>query len=322
MHDKIKLYIHNVQENVSLAPYTTFKIGGPAKYFVCAKTKEEIIHAIKSAQDAKISFFILGRGSNLLISDKGYDGLIIKIENNDFEKLEDGRVRCSAGLSMSRLILNAKEIGLGGIEYMAGIPSTVGAATNGNAGAWGRGFGEVVEEAEIYKDGNIVQYSKNDLGFVYRGSAIKKNGGVILEVKLKLVPGDKKNIGDEILEIIKKRNKLNIKEPNAGCIFKNIDLKETRVDKEKIMQALDLSEEEYSKATNHDKLPVGFIIDKLGLKEKAIGKVKISECHGAYIVNMGGAQAVDVVMLMSFIKTKVRNELGIQLENEIQLIGF
>src|SRR3989344_3280473 len=322
MSDKIKLNLNGIQENVSLAPFTTFKIGGKARYFLQAKTQDDVVGAIRAAREARIPYLILGGGSNILASDHGYQGLVIRIANTVFEHLGDGRVRCGAGLALSRLIYCAKEINLGGIEYMAGIPGTVGGAVYGNAGAWGRGFGEVVKEAVVYRDDKVLTLTHDDLGFVYRGSAIKKNGGIIMEITIILVPEDKKSIQEKTYEVIKKRNKAEVKEPSAGCVFKNIDLKKIQIDKEKVMKALDLNEEEYGKATNHDKLPVGFIIDRLGLKEKIIGRAKISECHGAYIVNMGGAKAEDVVMLMSFIKTKVRNHLGIQLEEEVQLVRF
>lgn len=322
MPDDKKLYLANVQENIALAPYTTFKIGGPARYFCIAKSKQDILQAISAASNRDIPFFILGGGSNILISDQGFPGLVIKMENNDFVHEGEGHIRCGAGLIMHHFLSHAKEMGLGGVEFMAGIPGTVGGAVNGNAGAWGRGIGEMVEEALIYKDGKISIFSNKDFSFVYRGSNVKKDGGVILEVKLKLIFRNKDEIENEIQEIIKKRSKLNIQEPNAGCIFKNIDLKKTSIDKEKIKGALDLNEEEYNKAILHDKLPSGFIIDKLGLGGKAIGGAKTSEKHCAYIVNMGGAKAEDVIMLISLIKTKVRNFLGIQLEEEVQKIGF
>ena len=318
----MKLDIKNIQENVILAPYTTFKIGGPAKYFFQAKNTDEAVGAIRAAVVAKIPYLIFGGGSNILVSDKGYPGLVIKIANTNFENVGDNFVRCGAGLAISCLIQKAKDINLGGIEFMAGIPGTVGGAVCGNAGAWGRGFGDVVKEAVVYRDEKVLTLSRDDIGFTYRSSSIKEKGGVIMEATIAMISEDKKSIQDKVYEIIKKRSKAEVHEPSAGCVFKNIDLKKIQVDKEKIMKALDLNEEEYIKATNHDKLPVGFIVDKLGLKEKIIGKAKISECHGAYIVNLGNAQAEDVVMLMSLIKTKVRNLLGIQLENEIQLVGF
>lgn len=322
MQNYKKLNLHNVRENVVLAPFTTFRIGGQARFFIVAKTGDEVVEAVEYAKSHAIPFFILGGGSNILVSDNGFSGLVIKIECNDFRHEGKGRVVCRPGLITSRLIQYAKKEGLGGIEFMAGIPGTVGAAVYGNAGAWGRGFGEVVNDVEVYRDKKIFHYSYDEMEFHYRESVLKKHGGVIINTTLHLTPRDPKDIEKDVLEIIRKRAKLKIEGPNAGCVFKNIDLSITPIDKEKIKKALDITEEEFIEATKHGKLPIGYIIDKLGLKRKRIGGAQVSECHGAYIANVGGAKAEDVVMLMSFIKTKVRNLLGIQLREEVQMVGF
>ncbi|TSC91657.1 MAG: UDP-N-acetylmuramate dehydrogenase, partial [Candidatus Berkelbacteria bacterium Licking1014_85] len=190
-----------IQENIPLAPYTTFKIGGPAKYFFIAQTREDIINAIETAQELKLPYYILGGGSNLLVSDNGYDGLVIKVATAGCCQKEN-MLLCEAGLSLSQLIMNAQKVGLGGMEFMAGIPGTVGGAVYGNAGAWGREFGELVQEADIYKEGQIKKLSQADLGFVYRGCALKKSGGVILNIAIMLIKRRAQDIQKEVVEII------------------------------------------------------------------------------------------------------------------------
>ena len=311
----IKKGLPGVKENILLKNYTTFKVGGPAKYFLVAKNKEDIIKAIlvakkfhpvrdyrdnKKAQRKQISngvklpFFVLGGGSNTLVSDRGFKGLVIKVESRML-KVEGSSIYAEAGVSLSESVSTALENNLAGLEWTAGIPGTIGGAIYGNAGAFGKSMGDSVKKVEVL-DTKDLRFKICDLRkckFGYRDSAFKRNKNlIILSVTLQLKKGNKKEIEKKIKEYLKYRKKnqpLNF--PSAGSIFKN---------------------------------PPGFFAAKLiedcGLTGKKIGKAKISEKHANFILNLGGAKAKDVKKLIKLIKQKVKKKFGVKLEEEIQYL--
>lgn len=311
----------NLKEKVILANYTTFRIGGAARYFYIAKTKEEIIKAVAVAEKNQIEYFILGGGSNVLVSDSGFEGLVIKIANSQV-KISKDTVHAEAGTNIGFLVNQTVIAGLTGLEFMAGIPGTVGGAAFGNAGALGKGFGNKVVEVEVFENGEIKRLTQEQMGYSYRHSVLKESSAIILSVKIKLEKDKPENCQRRMLEVIKDRKSRIPPLPSAGCVFKNVNLKEIKVDRERIIKELDVSKEEYNKATKYQKLPVGFILDKLDLKGKTIGGAQISGLHGGFIVNIGDAKAEHVMMLISDIKMRVRNQLGIQLQEEIRYLGF
>lgn len=275
------------KKNVLLKNYTTFKIGGAAKYFYTAKTKTELIEAIKKAKKIKLPFFILGGGSNLLVSDKGFNGLVIKF-----------------GQSLSSYVSK-------GLEWAVGIPGTIQGGVYGNAGAFGKSMKDVVESIEVFdtKTEKIKIFKNKDCRFSYRNSIFrKKKNLIVLSVKIKnrASEGSEDEEEDKVLFASKKSNTKKIKQyldykkqtqplnfPSAGSIFKN---------------------------------PKGFlageIIERCGLKGKKIGKVKISEKHANFIVNLGNGKAKDVRKLINLVKKKVKNKFKINLKEEIQYLGF
>jgi UDP-N-acetylmuramate dehydrogenase len=185
-----------IRKNVPLAPYTTFKIGGKAKYFYEAKSKEDLVKAIKAAKEAGLPFFILGGGSNVLVSDKGFDGLVIKIQNTKYE-IQDTRIVADAGVLLSKLVDESVKVGLTGLEWAAGIPGTVGGAVRGNANAFGVSMSDVVKNIRNYED-------------------------IILSVELELKKGDREKSKKMIKEYLEYRDKRHpLEYPSAGCIFKN-----------------------------------------------------------------------------------------------------
>ncbi|MBN1779220.1 MAG: UDP-N-acetylmuramate dehydrogenase [Candidatus Buchananbacteria bacterium] len=311
-----------VKENVSLADHTWFKIGGPAKYFFIAKNNDDLVKALKAADELKIDHFILGGGSNILVSDNGYDGLVIKAENKDY-KIEGTNVFAESGVLAVDLLEATLKAGLTGWSWAAGLPGTIGGAVRGNAGAYGKGIGDILVSAEVFADGKVKELSNKELKFSYRDSIVKQKGWIVISAKLKLEKGDLKKEQEQVKAYNDRRQQTQpLNYPNAGCVFKNIDLIETPINKEKVMKGLDISEEEFKEATKFNKLPVSYIIDRLDLKGKTIGGAQVSEKHGAFIVNVDHARAEHVIMLMSDIKMHVRNEIGIQLHEEVQLVGF
>lgn len=297
-------------ENEPLAKYTSFKIGGPAEYFYIAKSADDLKKAVRAAREEGISYYILGGGSNVLVSDQGFGGLVIKLEFNDLE-IKDSKIICGAGLNLNNLINKAAENGLSGLEFAAGIYGTVGGAVRGNAGAYGKAIGDLVEKVEALRGDEVVELDKSDCKFGYRQSVFKNedNKDIILNVTLQLEKGEEKEIKKKIEDIIDKRSeKLPTEFPSAGCVFKNIEYTE------------ELSQ--FKDWEVKGKIPAACFIDELGLKGKQIGGAKVSEKHANFIINTGRATADNVLALISLIKMKVRDNYNVQLKEEMEYIGF
>ena len=316
-----QLKLPGLQENVSLKPYSTFKIGGPAKYFYRAQTADAMVAALGAAKAANVPVFVLGGGSNVLIADRGFAGLVIHDLN--VECTVDGTsAYCGSGLSTMDLLTKAAAQGLGGMEFMAGIPGNVGSAIRGNAGAWGHAFGEVLADVELYRDGQREHVKPDTLGFAYRYSILREQPWVVLGATVQLATRDRAAIDAEVAKIVADRKARLPEEPSIGSIFKNIELDKITLDLPRALKALDVTEEEFRAKAKY-KLPVGFLTECLGLRGTKVGGVQLSEKHGNVIINpLGTAKAEDVVQLIALVKTKIRNTLGIQLQEEIQYVGY
>lgn len=288
-----------LEQNVLLAPYTTFNIGGPARYFLVAKTKEEILNAVAAAKSANLDWVVLGSGSNMLVSDDGYDGLVIKVELNQIEVDEEKQlVRAGAGALVSGVIAQALKSGLAGLEFAIGVPATVGGAVWANLGARGREMKDyVIEISTLDENGAEKVLTKSECQFSYRDSIFKHEKHIILDVLFQLGTGDQADIKKQLKELTEQRQETQeVGAKTAGCAFQNP------------VEQTDKS--------------AGQLIDELDLKGKQIGGAKISEKHANFIVNTGDATAEDVVMLISYIKQQVRDKKGVQLMEEIEYIGF
>ena len=287
-----------IKQNEPLSKHTTFAIGGPAKYFVVAKTKEEVLEAINFAESKKLPFFILGGGSNLLINDGGYDGLIIKIQMGGVHIAGD-TITAGAGVLLSQLVNESANNGLSGLEWAAGIPGTIGGAVNGNAGAYGRSVSKSVDEIVVLaeEDGEWKEkkYSNKECGFEYRKSKFKHfaNREIILEVVLNLQKSDTEKVRGEIRNTILQRKGKIPAQPSAGCVFKNI------------------------KKDGQLVAAVGKLVEECGLKGVKSGNAEIPHLHGNYVVNLGGAKAEDVLKLINLCKQKVKERFNLELEEEI-----
>ena len=307
----------NIQKNIPLAPYTTFKIGGPAKFFVEAKSESDIADSIDYAKNNNKDFFIFSGGSNLLVSDNGLDGLAIKISNSSIE-IKDREVFCGAGTSLSQLAMETAKNNLGGLEWAAGIPGTVGGAIAGNAGAFGGEISDNLIEVKTLsvEEGKLMTFEKKDCDFGYRNSLFKKNSGkfILISAVFDLEAGKREESEKKIGDIIKKRKEKQPRYPSAGSFFKN-----PVVNKEEIINKF---ERDTGLKIKDDKIPAGWLIEEVGLKGKKIGGAKVSEKHSNFIINTGNATAEDVIILSSLIKAKVRDRFGIQLEEEVKLVGF
>jgi len=304
----------NIQKNIELKKYTTFKIGGPAQYFIEVEKRLELEEALSFAQEKNLKIFILGGGTNLLISDKGVKGLVIRIKLNKLE-FKKKKVIVGAGLDLEELLNKSLDYGLTGLEFVTGIPGTVGGAIRGNAGTYGLAMSDVIQKI-IYLDENyhIKEMNKKEANFKYRHSIFKEKSYYILEAQLELEKG---NIGEArklVRERLEYRYNTQPQGLSAGCIFKNINFAEVNVE--------DLKKRgvEIEKFTKFQKIPVGYLVEKIGLKGKTIGGAQISEKHGNYILNNNKASYEDIIILISYIKQQVRTKYGIQLQEEIQII--
>jgi UDP-N-acetylmuramate dehydrogenase len=306
-----------VLENEPLANHCTFKIGGPARYFFVAKNSEEIVKAAEAAQNLGLKFFVFSGGSNVLFSDDGFDGLVVKIQNTKYE-IQGTKIIAEAGVKLAEVVKAAAENGLAGFEWAAGIPGTVGGAVRGNAGAYGKATGGAVESVEALEKLKVKNYSKEECGFGYRESIFKHEGGIILKVVFKLAPGDKNKIKEEMDKILKARDGKIPTDPSAGSFMKNVEVTDEIVKTIKEYLHEDIPADYIQKG----KIPAAWLIERCDLKGKKIGGAKISEKHANFIVNAGNATAGDVIALASLVKTKVRNDTGVQLSEEIEYVGF
>lgn len=318
LSDKIGLA---VLANEPLKNHTTFKIGGPARFFVRVNSKQDLLKCLRAAHELKLPFLLLGGGSNLLISEKGFDGIVIKMEAGAIEmggaeqcSARTAIVKCFAGCNLGAMIRESLKKNLSGLEFAANIPGTVGGGVWGNAGAYGKGVGDFVSEVEVIKLNfkskdhvNLKVFSKEECGFEYRSSVFKKNLDLIIaEIKFELIVNEK---ATEAFDIINKEWKERMVKqpldlPSAGCAFKNIGVVPKHLEQFAV----------------HGKIQAGRLIESVGLKGKKIGGAMISDKHANFIVNIDNASATDVIELIELAKKAVKEKFNLKLETEIQII--
>jgi len=302
-----------IQQNIVLAPYTTFQIGGQAKFFVLVNSKEELQDAINFATTNNEPYFILGGGSNLLISDDGFTGLVIKINNQEIT-IEKDVLTAGAGAKLSEVVAWSANAGLSGLEWATGIPGTIGGAVRGNAGAFGGETSTNILAVEYFdtKTDEFKILNKDECAFSYRHSIFKADTDkIIWQIKLQLTKGEADKILDQMNEILAKRLSGQPKEPSAGCVFKNL------LSAEELADALAISDK-----IRGGKLACGLIVEKLNLKGHQIGGAKISEAHANFIVNANNAKACDVQALINLVKQEAKDKYNLVLEEEVQYLGF
>lgn len=318
MEKNISEKLLGVQKNALLKDYTTYKIGGPAKYFFVAKTKEDLMLALKVAKDLKLPVFILGGGSNLLVSEKGFSGLVIKINITDID-FREKNVLVGSGFNLNKLNYLFAEKSFSGLEWAAGLPGTVGGAIYGNAQAFGTKISDAIESVEAIniKTSEIKSFNKKQCQFSLKDSIFKKNKNlIIVSVILKFKKGDPQEIKNKITELVnyrKTRHPMDF--PSAGSTFVN---PETKIRNKKVLEKFP-ELKEYNKIGT---IPSGYLIAKSGLAGKKIGNAQISQKHANFVLNLGGAKAKDVLALIKLAKVRVRKNFGIELEPEVQFVGF
>jgi len=307
-----------IKNNVLLKNYSTFQIGGKAKYFATIRNESELEEAIKFCKEKNIPFFILGGGSNVLFSDKGINGLIIKMENKKFNFLENNKVLAESGCEMKEIVKATIERGLAGLEWAGGLPGTLGGAIRGNAGAFGGEIKDCVEKVIAFsqKDNKKKEYSQKECQFGYRSSIFKKNKEIILSAVLSFKKGDAKELKRKVEEKINYRKERHpLEYPNAGSIFKNCPL-------DKIPENVKERFKDKIKFDPFPILPSAVLIAEAGLIGFKKGGAKISEKHPNFIINFNNATFQDVIYIIKKVKDTVFEKFGVVLEEEIEIVEF
>jgi UDP-N-acetylenolpyruvoylglucosamine reductase len=284
-----------IRQNEPLAKRTTLRVGGCADVYIEPLNEEELAEAIRSCREEEISFMLLGRGSNLLIRDGGIRGVVISLAQPAFSAIEvDGAaLRCGAGARLKAVASKARELSLGGLEFLEGIPGSVGGALRMNAGAMGSATFDILVSARFMDNsGKVEERNVAELPVEYRSCPLFKTH-IVLAAIFRGQPDNKAAIAKRAEEFNKTRWQSQPKEPSAGCIFKN----PSRT------------------------MPAGRLIDELGLKGARRGGASVSTVHGNFIVNDGTATAADVLELIEFIKERARAERSIELREEVEIIG-
>lgn len=315
----------DVRENEPMAPMTSFKIGGPAEFFYDAKTAEDGIRAVAAAKEFGVPWFVFGGGSNMLVSDAGVKGLVIRMVNRDI-RIEGTKVIVGAGAASGSVSKQATEAGLTGLEWMIGLPGTIGGAVRGNAGMFGGEVKDTLESAVVLKDGEKVPFSNADCGFSYRESVFKREPGmVVLEATFGLAGSADPATGKKMLvaHLMRKKDQQPIEYPTSGCVFVNWK-PSAEGDIGSLTKTLDLDKDDAVPVTPSGAVPAAFIIDRAQLKGTKVGNVEVSGKHANFFINNGKATADDVIALIAAVKSKVRNATDgvVQLMEEVEYVGF
>lgn len=304
-----------IKENISLKHFANYEIGGPARFFCEAKTTEDLLLGAQFAEEKKVPIFILGSGTNLLISDHGFNGLVIKISLNDIRE-EGGRMlRAGAGTLMSDVLLYAAKKGYGGLEWAGGLPGTLGGAVRGNAGAFGGEMKDVIFSVDFFNLDTLKIETKlaEECEFGYRSSIFKTRlpRAVILSAVMQFVstePVHLERVIREKMEYRKERHPLEY--PNIGSIFKNIPV-------EKLNHGLRTEFAGVIKQDPFPVIPIALLISEAGLKGVSAGGAMISPKHPNFIVNVCDATSEDVRSLIHLVKEEMRSKFNITPEEEI-----
>ncbi len=290
------LQFQEVLQDVSLKPYNTLHIGGVCKYMVFPHTCEELQQLLLTIQENHLKYFILGNGSNVILSDEYYDGVVILLSHFDQIVYEGNQVHVGAGVLMPKFSMDVVSKGYSGFEWAVGIPGTIGGCIVGNAEAYKESTFDYLVDVTVLYQGTIQVMKKEELSYAYRTSFFKEHPGyVILEATFQLSKGNY----EESMEIIKKRkekrmNTQPLEFPSAGSVFRN--------------------------PLNAD--PSGKLIEDIGLKGTSIGGAQVSQKHANFIINTGNATSNDVRNLIELVHDEVKKHYGIDLEMEQEYVGW
>lgn len=307
-----------LKKDEPLAKHTYFKLGGPADYLYEANTLDELVASVQSAITYKIPYLVIGGGSNILVSDSGFSGLVIKNKSKEIhlkgfaggvEKgkldLKEAIVEADSGVPANHLIRYTLDQGLSGLEDMLGLPGSVGGAVYNNSHHLGHLFGDhLIEVLVLDLEGKIKKYTQQECKFDYDYSIFHKTKEIVLSASFQMKRGDKDTLWEVANSAVKRRATTQpLGAPSSGCIFKNIPLAD----------AMRIGTPDTTQS-------VGYLLDKAGLKGLSVGGAKVSDVHANFIVNDGSATSQDVLDLIALIKTKIKEKYGVDLTEEVILL--
>ena len=285
----------NVKQQEPMSRHTTFRIGGPADFYLCPHSTKEVQEIVEICKEENLPYFVLGNGSNLLVSDKGYRGVVIQLWKNFSDiTVKDCCIQAKAGALLSKVAAEALEAGLTGMEFASGIPGTIGGAAFMNAGAYGGEMKDIIKSVKVLDtQGEVRILPKEELKMGYRTSIVKEKGYTVLSVELELSKGNREEIRNTMEDLKERRtSKQPLEMPSAGSTFKR---------------------------------PEGYFAGKLimdsGLRGFSVGGAQVSEKHCGFVVNKGGATAMDVLNLIREVQRKVKEQFGVDLETEVRFLG-
>ncbi|MDO4301048.1 MAG: UDP-N-acetylmuramate dehydrogenase [Clostridia bacterium] len=285
---------NNVIENEPMSKHTTFRIGGKADVFITPDSDKSLFACVEYVKNRNIPYYIIGNGSNLLVRDNGFRGVIIQLYKNFSDiKVKDNIITAKAGALLSSAAKTAMNNSLSGMECLSGIPGTIGGAICMNAGAYGGEMKDIVVETKVINNGKFETISNEDSEFGYRKSRIMAENMIVVETVIKLEKGSKEDIQAKMSELLVQRNsKQPVELPSAGSTFKR---------------------------------PEGYfaakLIDDSGLRGFSVGQAQVSPKHCGFVVNNGGSTAKEVIELMDKVSQKVYEKFGVKLEPEVRIIG-
>jgi UDP-N-acetylenolpyruvoylglucosamine reductase len=283
-----------IRRGEPLAKHTTLRVGGPADIYVEPASEDDLAGVVRFCGKRDLPFFMMGRGSNLLVRDGGFRGVMICLAHPYFSRIDivGERLRCGAGAKLKNVALEAKRHGLSNVEFLEGIPGSVGGALRMNAGAMGNATFDIVESVRLMDfDGNVRELAPKEMSVEYRGCGILK-AHIALGAVFRCTPAPREKIEKRMRAFSQKRWEMQPAAPSAGCIFKNPAV-----------------------------IPAGKLIDELGLKGTRVGGAMVSAEHGNFIVNDGNATAHDILELIEILKARVKKARGIELCTEVEIIG-
>ena len=286
--------INDIKIDEKLSEYVNFKVGGPADILLIPNSKEQVIKSIKICKENNIPFYLIGNGSNILVRDGGFRGVVLSLKNVKNIYVDGEKIEAECGVMLKEISDKAIENSLTGFEFACGIPGTIGGAVFMNAGAYDGEISKVIESAEVIDENcNIIRLSREELDFGYRSSLVMKKGYTVLSAVFKLEKGQVKTIKELIEDLTNKReSKQPLEYPSAGSTFKR---------------------------------PTGYFAGKLiqdaGLKGYSIGGAAVSEKHSGFVINKGNATAKDITDLIKHIQDEVKKQFGVDLHPEVRIIG-
>lgn len=318
--DTFTAHFSGARLNEPMSKHTTFRLGGAARVYVVASSSDQLVQAVEAAIELNIPWAVIGGGTNLLVSDEGFEGVVIQAANQGVS-IEGETVRVEAGLVSALVARKSVEAGLTGFEWAVGLPGTIGGAVYGNAGCYGAEMRDSIASVDVYHVESKTRktLTNQDCRFGYRDSLFKQEKHLILGCELSLKKASDPATSRALMEkiLLERKDKQPLGESSAGCVFKNFEYQT-----EAALDILRRDVEVPEQMLTAKRIPAGWLIDQANLKGTAVGDFRVSEKHGNFLINKGKGRASEVLALISLLKMKVRDTFGVELQEEVQLLGF